>query len=423
MATRATNALGLPTQTELLLPLLSCLEEAGGELSPSEAIARLAERLNIPPAMRDAAVSSGRGRWLGRRRFPWKNRVAWTRMNAVERDYIDASARGRWKLTRKAREDLLNVRPGIVLKIYETPNGTALWATAEAAAGVIADNSINLIFSSPPYALHRPKQYGNLTGSSYIQWLVNLGREWRRMLVSDGSLVLNFGHAWLPGQPCQSEYQERILIAFLDELKLHLAQRLTWFNPAKLPVTPWVTQHRIRLNTADESILWFGKSPTPFASTRELLRPYSAEHKRRMAIGKVSRQGSPSGQWAGKHSAGTNRFVDCGGSIPKSVLVASNSRANDEYLRGCRDLGLPINGARMPEEMADMIIKLTTREGDVVLDSFAGSNVVGKKAEQLGRRWIASDASLSYLAGSALRFPAGSVATEPYFEPFSAAAE
>jgi site-specific DNA-methyltransferase (cytosine-N4-specific) len=401
---RPTNPQGLPGQKELLLPLLCVLNEAGGELSPNDAMDRLAEKVGIPPRLREAAVGSGRGKWLGRKRFVWKNRVAWVRMNGVERAYIDSSTRGKWRITAKAREDLLNVRTGIVLKIYETAAGTALWATAEAAAGLIGDDSINLLFSSPPYALNRPKKYGNLTGHDYINWMVNLGREWRRMLVDDGSLVLNLGHTWIPGQPCQSEYQERILLAFLDELKFSLAQRLTWFNPSKLPVTPWVTQQRIRLNAADEAILWFGKGPRPYANTRELLTPYSAQHKKRMAAGTVSKQGAPSGQWAGGRSAGSGCFVDRGGAIPKSVLVTSNSKSSDPYLRGCRELGLNIHGARMPEEMAAMIIQLTTREGDVVYDPFMGSNVVGATAERLGRRWIGSDISLAYAAGSSLRF-------------------
>ncbi len=416
-----TNPQGLPGQKELLLPLLTVLDEAGGELAPNDAMARLAAKVGIPEHLRDAAVASGRGKWEGRKRFPWKNRVAWTRMNAVERNYIDPTRRGKWRLTKKARVDLLNVRPGIVLKIFESANGTALWATAEAAAGVIADSSINLIFSSPPYALNRPKQYGNMVGSEYVNWIVNLGREWKRTLVDDGSLVLNFGHAWVPGQPCQSEYQERILLAFLDELKLSLCQRITWFNPCKLGVTPWVTQQRIRLTTADESVLWFGKSPRPYASTRGLLRPYSEEHLKRMAAGKVSRQGAPSGRWAGKHSEGSNKFVDRGGSIPKSVLVAANSSSNDAYISGCKNVGLSIHGARMPEALADMIINLTTREGDVVWDPFMGSNMVGATAEKLGRRWIGNDISLTYAAGSALRINGGVALNEEIFAPFAAA--
>ena len=414
------NPHGLPTQTELLPLLLETIEEAGGELRPFEAMERLAGKLGIPPELRDLAVESGRGRWSGRLRYVWRNRVAWVRLNAVRRDYIDPSTPKMWRITKKARHDLANIRPGIVLKIYETASGTALWATAEAAAGVIADGSINLIFLSPAYALTRPKRYGNPRSTAeYIQWLVNLGREWRRMLVENGSLVMNVGAAWVPGQPCQSEYQERLLLAFLDELQFSLAQRLTYYNPAKLPTSPWVTQQRIRLNVADEAVYWLGKSPNPYANVRELLRPYSDTHTARLRAGKVSPQGKPSAP--DSHSRGSSRFIDCGGAIPHSILTIANSNASDAYLQSCREFGIEPNGARMPPELASQIIKLTTREGDVVYDPMAGSNVVGFMAEKLGRRWLASDRSLTYMAGSAGRFHPGSVAfNESVFEAFEA---
>jgi site-specific DNA-methyltransferase (cytosine-N4-specific) len=413
----ALNALGLPTHKQLLLPLLQVIDEAGGELAPNEAMIRLAAKMGIPPHLRDAAVASGRGKWEGRRRYVWKNRVAWTRLEAVQSNYISSSTRGKWRLTKKAEEDLINIRPGFVLKVYETPDGTALWATAEAAAGLIHDESINLICTSPPYDLLRPKRYGNLQGADFIQWLVNLGREWRRMLVTDGSLVLNLGAAWLPGRPCQSEYQERLLLAFLDELKFSYAQRLTWYCPSKFPTTPWVTKHRIRVNSADEVLFWLGKTPHPYANTRELLRPYSDQHKHRLKTGRFPAQGAPSR--IDPRSRGSNKFTDQGGSIPHSVLTMPNSNAADAYLKGCREIGLEPNGARMPAELAEWVIRLTTRAGDIVYDPFMGSNTVGASAEKLGRRWLGNDISLTYAAGSALRFPPHSVGFgQDSFAPF-----
>jgi len=39
-----------------------------------------------------------------------------------------------------------------------------------------------------------------------------------------------------------------------------------------------------------------------------------------------------------------------------------------------------------------------------VLDLFAGSNTTGAAAEKAGRRWMAFDSSLEYMAASAFRF-------------------
>jgi DNA modification methylase len=48
--------------------------------------------------------------------------------------------------------------------------------------------------------------------------------------------------------------------------------------------------------------------------------------------------------------------------------------------------------------------KLTTGEGDLVLDPFAGSNVTGEVAERLNRNWVAFEREEKYLEGSKFRF-------------------
>jgi site-specific DNA-methyltransferase (cytosine-N4-specific) len=59
----------------------------------------------------------------------------------------------------------------------------------------------------------------------------------------------------------------------------------------------------------------------------------------------------------------------------------------------------------MPVQLADFFVRLTTEPGNLVLDPFAGINTTGQAAEQLGRRWIAVEASGEYLRGSLGRFP------------------
>lgn len=85
----------------------------------------------------------------------------------------------------------------------------------------------------------------------------------------------------------------------------------------------------------------------------------------------------------------TNKFQrDLGGSIPPNLLEFGNNDSNSPYIKGCQTGGLAVHPARFPRALPEFFIKLCTREGDVVLDPFAGSNVTGEAAERLERRWI-----------------------------------
>ena len=59
----------------------------------------------------------------------------------------------------------------------------------------------------------------------------------------------------------------------------------------------------------------------------------------------------------------------------------------------------------MPIDLAKFFINYLTDEGDMVLDPFAGSNITGLAAEDLGRRWRAIEKDKSYVLASKARFP------------------
>ena len=55
--------------------------------------------------------------------------------------------------------------------------------------------------------------------------------------------------------------------------------------------------------------------------------------------------------------------------------------------------------------MPEFFIRFLTEPGQLVLDPFAGSNVVGQVAESLERAWISVEIKREYVEGSRLRFP------------------
>ena len=56
---------------------------------------------------------------------------------------------------------------------------------------IIPSGSVNLIFTSPPYAGKRRKYYGGSNAKEYIDWFIPISDGFYRILKNDGSLILN----------------------------------------------------------------------------------------------------------------------------------------------------------------------------------------------------------------------------------------
>jgi site-specific DNA-methyltransferase (cytosine-N4-specific) len=282
-------------------------------------------------------------------------------------------------------------------------------ADSLAALRSLPDDSVNLVVTSPPYALHFKKEYGNANQAEYIEWILPFAQEIRRVLRPDGSFVLNVGGAWTPGAPVRSIYTYKLLVALVETVGLHLAQDFFWYNPAKMPVpAEWVTVRRIRVKDSVEFVWWLSKTEWPKASNRAVLRPYSADMMRLAARGLRSTK-RPAGHVVRSSFAS----VDSGGSIPPNVLddeVPSdlmrfgNNAANDPYTRRCKEAGIKIHPARFPAILPEFFIKLLTEPDDLIIDPFAGSNTTGMVAEALERRWISFELDRDYVEASKFRF-------------------
>jgi len=45
----------------------------------------------------------------------------------------------------------------------------------------VADESVNLIMTSPPFGLVRKKSYGNVESEEYVAWFKQFGKEFKRI--------------------------------------------------------------------------------------------------------------------------------------------------------------------------------------------------------------------------------------------------
>ncbi len=288
--------------------------------------------------------------------------------------------------------------------LYTTQYGKAYVGDSLELLDCLSDNSVNLVITSPPFALQRQKEYGNKSQEDYVDWLAVFAKKIKRVIKNDGSFVLDLGGAYEKGRPTRSLYNYKILIKFCEELGFFLAEEFFWFNPSKLPSPiEWVNKRKIRTKDAVNTIWWFSKSEYPKADVKKVLTPYSERMKQLLKNSEkfYTPKKRPSGHDISKEFGNGNGN---GGAIPPNLLQISNSESNSKYLRFCKIANIQGHPARFPRQLPEFFIKFLTDPGDVVLDIFAGSNTTGEAAEEHCRKWLAFEKEKDYLAASSFRF-------------------
>jgi site-specific DNA-methyltransferase (cytosine-N4-specific) len=285
--------------------------------------------------------------------------------------------------------------------VYTTQFGKAYCSDSLSFMKSLPANSIDLVITSPPFALRRKKSYGNVSPEIYSDWFMPFAKEIHRILKETGSFILDIGGSWNKKEPTRTLYHFDLLLRLCSpQAKLFkLAQEFYWYNPAKLPApAQWVTIERIRVKDAVNPIWWLCKKPKPKASNKNVLKPYSKSMR------ELFQKGYNKGLRPSGHLISDKWSKQQSGAIPANLIVASNTNSNDSYLIGCKKYSLEVHPARFVKAVPEFFVKFLTEPGDLVLDPFSGSNVVGEVAEHLKRKWISVEIQEKYVIGSALRF-------------------
>lgn len=300
---------------------------------------------------------------------------------------------------------------------YLTKMGAAYLDDSIGMLAAMPDNSIDLVMTSPPFALLRKKEYGNEDQSAYVEWLGVFAAAVLPKLKDTGSLVIDIGGAYQKGSPTRSLYPFRIPIHFCDDLGYYLAEDFYWFNSSKLPSPiEWVNKRKIRVKDSVNNIWWFSKTEWPKANVSNVLTEYSDRMKKLLKdpAKYYDSKKRPSG-----HDIGKSFGNDNGGAIPSNMLQIPNSESGGHYTTSCKEFGIKSHPARFPKGLPEFFIKYLTTPGDLVVDIFGGSNTTGEVAEELGRRWLCCDTDLQYVAASSFRFlpkpkPGANTPLHPY---------
>lgn len=288
------------------------------------------------------------------------------------------------------------------VEVYRTRRGVQLCSDSREALSALPADSVDLIVTSPPFALLRQKSYGNEDQSAYVAWLGEFGEAALRVLKPTGSFVLDLGGAYERGRPVRSLYNFRVLLDFCDRIGYRLAEEFFWYNPAKLPSPiEWVNKRKLRAKDAVNTVWWFSKTDHPKADVTKVLVPYSERMETLLKAPDkfYTPKERPSGHDIAKAFGKRNS-----GAIPSNLLQISNTDSNSHYLRSCQALGKESHPARFPSELPRFFIKFLTDPDDLVVDIFSGSNTTGRVAEQLGRRWISVESDREFALLSAVRF-------------------
>lgn len=259
-----------------------------------------------------------------------------------------------------------------------------------ASLKALPKNSIDCIVTSPPYYGQRDYgmdgQIGNESKlEEYIENLVNIFNECKRVLKDSGSLWLNLGDKYNKGNLMGMPW--RVALALQDEGWI-LRNDIIWHKPNAMPHSA-----KNRLTTDHEYIFFFTKKAKDYYYDQDAIRE---EHKTFSEDSKMK--------------GGRNHFGKNGGT-PEKGKNSGNSNLHD----GRWDQAFHPNGrnkrtvwnvplskfrgahfAVFPERLIEPCILAGCPKDGIVLDPFFGAGTTGFVAIQQGRKYVGLELNPEY---------------------------
>ncbi|MBU2601762.1 MAG: site-specific DNA-methyltransferase [Actinobacteria bacterium] len=262
----------------------------------------------------------------------------------------------------------------------ETQLGTLVIGDCLEVLGHLPDDSLDLVVTSPPY--DRQPKYGNgeKYGSDwYHGFFLQVTAEILRVLKPHGSFLLNYrSKRTAGGERGTLQYE---LVFLLRDQGFHFAEDFIWGKPSPPP-----GRFNRYLKDAVEYCFQFTKTDSWQFFPEHCLRPArwdrkDVERRKKLAHNFV-RANAPSGQGRKRVQAGPDL-------VRPSTLLYVEPEFKPNPTR---------HPARFPVELPSFFINLLSLPGQIVFDPFAGTGTTAVAAEQLGRRWLASEIDARYAA-------------------------
>ncbi len=232
----------------------------------------------------------------------------------------------------------------------------------------IADNSVDLIITSPPYADQRKSTYGGIRHDKYVEWFLPISEQLLRVLKATGTFVLNIKEKVVEGE--RSTYVMELIIAMRKQGWLW-TEEFIWHKKNSYP-GKWPNRFR----DSWERLLQFNKEKQFAMYQDEVMVPMGDWAKTRLknlSNTDKTRDTSRVGSGFGKN---ISNWVDRDKAYPTNVLHLATECNNKNH------------SAAFPEELPEWFIKLFTKENDIVLDPFMGSGTTLSVAGRMKRNSI-----------------------------------
>lgn len=302
--------------------------------------------------------------------------------------------------------------------------------------------SVQCVVTSPPYWGLRDYGVDNQLGleetpEKFVENLVKVFREIKRVLKDDGTLWLNLGDSYASngdvGKQDKKKYggisrKEHLHSGRVEGIKAknligipwrvafalqadgwYLRQDIIWHKPNPMPES--VTD---RCTKAHEYIFLLSKSAKYFYDA-DAIAEKSLEYgkDKRSDLGNIRYEGKRTLGGLNKNKLHKN-LKDKGQPNHSMHIARANGQQSFVTINETRNKRSvwkintkPYKEAHFavfPEELPTLCIKAGSKEGDVVLDPFFGSGTTGWVAQRLGRAWIGIELNPEYIKIAEKRF-------------------
>jgi site-specific DNA-methyltransferase (adenine-specific) len=241
----------------------------------------------------------------------------------------------------------------------------------------LPDNSVDLIFTSPPYADQRKSTYGGIHADLYVEWFLPRAAEFLRVLKPTGSFVLNIKERVVDSE--RHTYVLELIIALRKQGWLWTEEYM-WHKKNSYP-GKWPNRFR----DSWERLLHFTKTKKFQMNQDEVMVPvgdWAKDRLRNLSETDQIRDNSKVGSGFGKN---ISNWVGRDMVYPNNVVHLATECSNTKH------------SAAFPIELPTWFIKLFSSPNDVVLDPFLGSGTTAVAALELGRTFIGIEINQEYI--------------------------